>query len=396
MPPYYWPPTLLARQALALAAIMDATGWRLSGRWRRDLGSLLKIAAGARKYGCFGYAPHPVFEVTARCNLRCIHCHADGGKGYPLGELDTQGAMRVIENLTTVKDFRMLVFTGGEPLVRRDFYQLSEYASSLGFSVVVATNGYFIDGKAARRMARSGVIGAAISLDSVKPEKHDAFRGVPGAWRAAVRAMRNVLDAGMYLQVNITISKFNIDEMEELVRFADKLGAHVVLLYTFVAVGRGEVYRRLSLTREDFARVIEAAARLQGEVELVISPIAAPWYYALLAKRARHIPLKVLERAVTGCIAARGMFYIKPNGDVWPCPFIPVTAGNVAEKPAIEIWNSDLFKRLRDRSNLGEPCRSCKYREVCGGCRARALIRTGDLFAGDPTCPLARDGRPPE
>ncbi len=87
-PPYYWPPTLLARQALALAIIMDATGWKVSERWRRGLKGLLRVAAGARGFGCFGYAPHPVFEVTARCNLLCMHCHAEGGRGYPLGELD--------------------------------------------------------------------------------------------------------------------------------------------------------------------------------------------------------------------------------------------------------------------------------------------------------------------
>ncbi len=301
----------------------------------------------------------------------------------------TRGALKVIENLTTVKDFRMLVFTGGEPLVRSDIYKLSEYASSLGFNVVVATNGYFIDRATARRMARSGAIGAAISLDSVNPEKHDSFRGVRGAWKAAVRAMKNVVEEGMYLQVNITVSKLNIDEIDDLVKFADDLGAHVILLYTFVALGRGEVNRRLALTGEELARVIEKAAELQGNVELVISPVAAPWYYALLASRTR-IPLTLAKRAMVGCIAARGMFYIKPNGDVWPCPFIPVSAGNVAEKPASEIWNSDLFKRLRDRSNLREPCRSCKYREVCGGCRARTLLKTGDLFSGDPICPLAR------
>lgn len=385
--PYYWPPTLLARQALALATVSSATGWKLNKRWRSNLSGLLKVAAGARRYGCFGYEPHPVFEVTAKCNLRCKHCHASGGEGYPLGELDTNGAIKVIENLTTVKEFRTLVFTGGEPLVRGDIYKLMQHASSLGFNIVIATNGYFIDKITAKRMTKSGVIGAAISLDSLNPEKHDAFRGVKGSWKAAIRGMKNVLEAGMYLQVNITVSKINIDELPDLINYIDKLGAHVILLYTFISVGRGMINKQLALTREELSKVIDEALRLQGKVELVISPIAAPWYYAMLAKKSR-IPLMLIKKAVTGCIAARGMFYIKPNGDVWPCPFIPIPAGNVAEKPAIEIWNSELFKRLRDRSNLGEPCKSCKFREICGGCRARALIRNGDLYAGDPLCPL--------
>ena len=388
VPPYYQPPSLLARQALVLLHLMESTGWRVSRRWLRSLPRLLRVAAGASRFGCFGYAPHPVYEVTSRCNLRCIHCHARGGEPYP-GELDTEGALRVIDNLTTVKDFRVLVFTGGEPLVRRDIWTLTEHAASLGYGIVFATNGILIDRPTARRMEKLGVLGAAISLDSVKPEKHDAFRGVPGAWKGAVRGARNVLDAGMYLQINITISKFNLEEMEDLLRFADKLGAHVVLLYTFVGVGRGSLYRRLALTPEEFARVIQKAFELQRELELVISPVAAPWYYAYLAKKS-VMSVDTLRSFVTGCIAARGMFYIKPDGEVWPCPFTPVSAGNVSGQPAIEIWNGPLFRRLRDRSNLGEPCRSCPYREICGGCRARALARTGDLFAGDPVCPIHR------
>jgi radical SAM protein with 4Fe4S-binding SPASM domain len=199
--------------------------------------------------------------------------------------------------------------------------------------------------------------------------------------------MKNVLNEGMYLQVNITISKFNISELEDLVRFADKIGAHVILLYTFVSIGRGETFRWLALDREEFFTVIEKASELQGNVKLVISPVAAPWYYAYLASRSR-VPVSFWRRFVTGCIAGRGMFYIKPNGDVWPCAFIPVVAGNVLREPAVKIWRGELFERLRDRRNLKEPCRSCPFREVCGGCRARAYLKTGDLFAGDPLCPL--------
>ncbi len=390
--PYYWPPTLLLRQASVLLFLYDATGWKISRRWIRDLGNLLKIAAGAEKFGCFGYAPHPVFEITAKCNLRCIHCHARGGEGYPFGELNTEEAKKVIGNLTTVKEFRTLVFTGGEPLVRKDIFELTEYASSLGFNVVYATNATLINKDVARRMERSGVIGAAVSIDSVDPRRHDWFRGVPGAWKKAVNGIKNILDAGMYLQINITISKFNIKEMEDLVNFADRLGAHVILLYTFVSFGRGEEFRWLSLDRKEFFDVIKRAAELQENVKLVISPIAAPWYYAYLTSKSR-IPLRLSKFIVTGCIAARGMFYIKPNGDVWPCAFLPVTAGNVVKEPAIKIWNGDVFRRLRDRSNLKEPCRSCPFREVCGGCRARAYLKTGDMFAADPMCPLRKDDK---
>ena len=384
--PYYWPPTLLAHQASVLALISKATGWHISAKWLSRLRELLRIAAGARKYGCFGYAPHPVYEVTTLCNLRCLHCHASGGRPYP-GELDTGRAKKLIENLTTVKEFRMLVFTGGEPLMRKDIFELTGHARDLGFNIVYATNATLVSRDVAGRMARSGVVGAAVSIDSVHPEKHDRFRGVPGAWRRTIAGIKNIVDEGMYLQINITISKLNLDEMEDLLSFADRLGALVVLLYTFVALGRGEIYRRLALTPEEFMDVITRAADMQGKLGLVISPVAAPWYYAYLAKRS-GLPPKLLEPVMTGCIAGRGMFYIKPNGTVWPCPFLPVPAGNAALQPAREIWEGAIFEGLRDRSSLGEPCRSCKYREICGGCRARAYLRTGRISSGDPICPL--------
>lgn len=383
--PYYSPPTLLAHQALVLASLMR-TGWRLNGRWTRDLGRLLRVAAGATHYGCFGYSAHPVYEVTSMCNLRCMHCHASGGTPYP-GELDTRGAKRVIDGLTTVREFRMLVFTGGEPLVRRDIFELTRHASDLGYPVIYATNATLIDRLTAKRMNRSGVVGAAVSLDSLRPAVHDGFRGVGGSWKRAVEGMKNILAEGMYLQVNVTASRINYHEIPELIRFADKLGAHVLLLYHFVEAGRGEGNRWLGLTPEEYARLAMKALELQSEVELVIAPVALPWYYALLVHRTR-IPPEIARRWITGCIAARGMFYIKPNGDVWPCAFLPLKAGNAAEQPAAEIWNSPLFRRLRDRRNLEEPCRSCRYREVCGGCRARAYASTGRPYAADPSCML--------
>ena len=387
--PYYYPPTLLAHQALVLLSL-QRIGWRLNSRWLRDLRRLLRVAAGATHYGCFGYAVHPVFEVTALCNLRCLHCHAKGGQPYP-GELDTRGALRVIDNLTTVKEFRMLVFTGGEPLVRRDIFELTSYASSLGFPVVYATNATLVTRDIARKMSRHGVVGAAVSLDSLRPAVHDRFRGVKGSWERAVRGMRYIVEEGMYLQINITASKLNYHEIPDLIRFADKLGAHVVLLYHFVEAGRGEANRWLGLGPEEYTRLVERVLEVQKEVELVIAPVALPWYYAYLVRRT-GIPPSIARNWITGCIAARGMFYIKPNGDVWPCPFLPLRAGNVYEQPASEIWESPLFKAIRNRENLKGRCRTCSFREVCGGCRARAYAATGDPLSSDPSCRIRELG----
>ena len=384
--PFYVPLTYLIRQALALTTISKATKWRLSNRWIRSLPKLLRIAAGATHYGCFGYAVHPVFEITTSCNLRCIHCHARGGENY-INELDMKSAMKAIENLTSVKEFRTLVFTGGEPLMRKDIFLLTKFAHELGFNIVYATNATLITREIAKTMSKTGVIGVAASLDSLNPLKHDYFRGVRGAWKRALKGIRHVIEEGMYLQINITVSKLNYDEILDLIKFSDKLGAHVILLYHFLPFGRGELFKDLALSFEQYTNLIEKVVEIQENVELVIVPISTPYYYAYLVEKAK-IPTKIARYWVTGCIAARGMFYIKPNGDVWPCPFLPLYAGNIVKEEAVNIWKGKIFELLRNRNNLEEPCKSCSYREVCGGCRGRAYILTGNPFASDPTCPI--------
>lgn len=386
--PFYYPPTLLARQFISLLTLKKVCGYRFKGRLIKNLSKLLKIAAGARAYGCFGYMIHPVYEVTAKCNLKCVHCHAKGGLPYP-GELDTASAKRVIYNLTTMKDFRTLVFTGGEPILRHDIFELTRYADELGFNIIYATNGTLITKEIAHKMADSGVIGVAISLDSINPSRHDWLRQVNGAWEKALNGIKYTRDEGLYLQINITVSRMNYDEIPDLLRFSDKLGAHVILLYHFVPFGRGEILKKLALTGEEYAKLIKKVVDMQGEIEAIISPIAFPSYYAYIVAKSGISP-EIAKNWITGCIAARGMFYIKPDGEVWPCAFLPISGGNIVEKTAIEIWNSPIFRKLRDRSNLEEPCKSCPYREVCGGCRGRAYMKTGNPFAADPSCILRK------
>jgi len=359
--------------------------------WLKHLPQLFKVAAGARGIGCFGFPIHPVFEVTPRCNLRCKHCHVRAGAGI-YGELSTEDAKRVVKSLAEVPEFRMLVFTGGEPLVRQDIYELLAYATSLGFNTVVATNGTLITPEAARALKESGTMGIATSIDSTDPEEHDAFRGVKGAFEKTLKGIENARQAGLYLQINISISRYNLEELEELLLLADRLEAEVVLLYQLVPMGRGEEIMEAALQPEEFGQVIERTQRIQGRIRPVVVPVALPEYFVYLTKRLRLSP-RIASWFFKGCIAGRGMFYIKSNGDVWPCAFVPIKAGNILETSALDIWrNGEAFVKLRDRGNLEEPCRSCPYREVCGGCRGRTYAYTHELFAADPGCPFVEQG----
>jgi len=346
------------------------------------LGKLLRVATGARLAGCFGYEPHPVLEVTGLCNLNCMHCEVRGGEAVAHPPITL--VYRMIDSIATVPEFRMLVLTGGEPLLRRDIYKIIKYAKDVGFEITIATNGTLISKEVADRLSFVDVAGVAVSLDFIEPEIQDKFRGVRGAWKKAVEGIKNAVKSNLYLQVNITLSRLNFHELPQLLTLADELGSHVVLLYQFQPFGRGATKRNLTLTPLEYMKVIKVVASVQRTLKTLVVPVGLPQYFAYLADKASF-----LGKMFRGCIAGTGMFYVKWYGDVWPCAFLQTSIGNIIKEPALKIWrNSELLTKLRDRNNLGEPCRSCKYRENCGGCRSRSYFVKGDLMSADPACPL--------
>ena len=390
--PFYQPPSLLLQQLRSAFLIRRLTGWTKLPWWTTQSGKIFRIAAGCQGVGCFGYRVHPVWEVTAKCNLKCEHCHARGGETDGLDELTTEeGKRKVIDALAEVADFKSLIFSGGEPLVREDIFELIAHAKMRGFYPIVATNATLITKDVARRLKAAGTLGIAASIDSTKDEVHDAFRKQAGALKLAKVGIANASAEGMYIQVNITASKLNKDELPEILAYADRLRAHVILLYQFIPSGRGEDRSGLELTTDEFRDEILTAGRIQRDMHPVIAPVGLPEYWAL------HNVLRNGGRqsgVLRGCICGNGMFYIKPNGDVWPCAFVPVSGGNLRTMSPSEIWNgTKLFSDLRNRENLKGICHDCSQREVCGGCRARAFARTGDLFAEDDRCALTPEER---
>jgi radical SAM protein with 4Fe4S-binding SPASM domain len=287
----------------------------------------------------------------------------------------------MINSISTVPEFKMLVLTGGEPFLRPDIYKIIKYAKNLGFEVTIATNGTLLTSDVVKKLSALDVAGVAISLDFTNPRSQDSFRGMHGAWKMAIEGMKNAIKEGLYLQVNITLSRLNLTELPQLLTMADEMSSCVVLLYQLQPLGRGELIRELTLTREEFSYVIEKLLFLQRKLKTLIVPVGLPQYFTFLSDRT---PLKAFFR---GCIAGEGMFYVKWYGDVWPCVFLPISIGNVLESTAMEILTKkELISKIKNRTNLEEPCRSCKYRENCGGCRARAYLMTGNLLATDPLC----------
>jgi radical SAM protein with 4Fe4S-binding SPASM domain len=372
-------PKLLLKQAAIALAFKMATDWKFEERWLKNLTKLLKVASGAVKAGCFGYEPHPVLEVTGRCNLNCIHCEVRGGE--PKLDPPLHQVYHMIDSIATVPEFKMLVLTGGEPLIRSDIYEIIRYAKKVGFEVTIATNGTLLTRKTAQKLSALDVAGVAVSLDFTKSKLHDKFRGMPGAWKMAIEGMKNAIKEDLYLQANITLSKLNFTELPRLLKLVDELGSCVVLLYQFEPIGRGKLIEEMTLTPKEFLNVIESVFYLQRQLKTLVIPVGLPQYFAYLCNKT---PLKSFFE---GCVAGRGMFYVKWYGDAWPCAFLPIRIGNVLKNTALEILTkNELINKIKNRINIEEPCRSCKYRENCGGCRSRAYLMTKNLLAADPIC----------
>ncbi|MBE0433092.1 radical SAM protein [candidate division WOR-3 bacterium] len=389
--PYWWPPSLVLRQAGSALAIGILTRWRRMPQWFFRYGfKCLPGAAGSHGMGCIGFPDHPVWEMTTVCNLKCIHCHTAGGEPGA-AELTTDQGKRMLDGLSRVKNFRMMAFTGGEPLMRPDLFELLAYARALGFANTIATNATLINDNAARRLRDHGVVIAAVSLDGFTAQTHDMVRGLAGSFDAAVKGMRALGRAGILLHVNITAMEYNVDQLNELVNLVGDLDTGILLIYQLVPVGRGRAIQDAVLSREANERLANFMARAQRRTNAIMEPVAGPQYWPLLLKRvhiANGLPLYLAEKIFHGCSAGRGFVYIKPDGEVWPCPFIEMSCGNVRERPFAEIWSeSPVLEQLRRRETLLKgQCGSCLYRRLCGGCRGRALAMTGDLMAEDPCC----------
>lgn len=393
---YWWPPSLILRQAASAITVAALTGWEGLPRWFLTYGfKCLPGAAGSRGMGCIGFPSHPVWEMTTSCNLACIHCHTSGGKASR-DELTTSEAKRLLDQLAQVPEFRMMAFTGGEPLLRKDLFELLAYSKALGFTNTLATNAMLVDDAVATQLRRCGVVIAAVSVDGFDAATHDRVRDKPGAFEKAVQGAQALRRAGILLHINITAMEYNMNELESLMRLVDELGTGILLMYQLVPVGRGRGIEKLALDREANERLVRFLAKAQRNLRAITEPVATPQYWSFLLAQAgiqNGLRLRLAETVFHGCAAGRGFVYIKPSGEVWPCPFIEVSGGNVRATPFATIWESSpLFLELRNRgTRLKGRCGDCRYNRLCGGCRARAWATTGDLLAEDPSCFIASE-----
>lgn len=318
------------------------------------------------------------WNTTRQCHLKCRHCYRDAGERDPR-ELDTEEGRALIDEIAAA-GFKILILSGGEPLLRGDIFELTSYAAQRGLRPVFGTSGTTIDEAVARRLKEAGAQCIGISLDSPRPEVHDALRGVPGAWERAVAGMKHCAAVGLPFQVNTTVWEHNFSDFEEITDLSARLGARAHHVFFLVPTGRAREMEEEALTPAHYEELLHRILRKQGEVEIELKPTCAPQF--MRVARQMNIPV----RFTRGCLAALSYCCITPGGDVHPCPYLPITVGNVRHTPFGEIWRSaPLFEQMRT-SPLRGKCGGCHYAAECGGCRARAYHQTGDIMGEDPLC----------
>ncbi len=337
------------------------------------------------------------WNLTYRCNLACEHCYLDAG-GTPLvqadsfadrSELDTEGCFKVIDDIAAFAPECVTILTGGEPLLRRDILDIVRRASARGLWVVVGTNGVRITENVAQRLAEAGARGLSLSLDALDPDRHDRFRKVRGAWRNTVEGAEILGRTGLPFIVQTTAGAHNIGELEAIAAFAhDRLAAKVWNLYFLVPTGRGQFVS--DITPAQYDEVLASLYRIQRTYDrrMLVNAKCAPHYIKTVLEQGGGTDhIRTYSEGAGGCPAGTHYMGIRPNGDVTPCPYLPVFAGSLRSSSLADLWtSSQLFTDIRRRTALGGRCGACEMNGHCGGCRARAYGMTGDLMAEDPLC----------
>jgi len=338
------------------------------------------------------------YAITRKCNLNCKHCYSDAADLPARDELSTVEAKGLLDDLSKW-GIKLLIFDGGEPLCREDFFEIAKYASEKGMRTVVGSNGLLIDTKTADRMKNAGVQAIQISIDGAKPATHDSFRGEDGAFDKAMQGVEACKKAGLPFQLGMVIRRQSLPEISDMLRLAVESGANAAELFDLVQVPR--VRRECLdeiLSKSERKNVMELLAESQRDCPIVIRLPGCPMYPLILKQRniqPKHFPAHLLRRIPyydRGCAAGMpsGYVTILPNGDVIPCMLLQVKLGNIREESIIRIWeDSPVLAKLRSRELLEGECGKCIHRDVCAGCRGRAYEETGNMLASDPGCWIA-------
>jgi radical SAM protein with 4Fe4S-binding SPASM domain len=361
------------------------------------------------------------WETTTGCNLSCIHCRRlEVSRELSKLDMSTQQAKDFIATLPQTGN-PILVFSGGEPMMRQDLWELAPYARDLGILTALATNGTMMNDQTARRAVDVGFRRVSISFDGPDAPTHDQFRG-QGAFDASIAGFKALRRVGMSMQINTTVAKHNHKKLEDTYKLALDLGADALHIFMLVPVGCGmDLSPEVMLNGEEYEAALNWIYDKSLESKLHLKATCAPHYFRVMRQRAKqdgrpmpaaahphrgmapphgghpgHHPAAMptgsgghpdMTAMTKGCLAGQAVCFVSHTGEVFPCGYLPISSGNVTQTPLPEIWQrSPIFSNLRDESNLSGKCGCCEYSKVCMGCRARAYSYTADYLAEEPNC----------
>ena len=370
--------------------------------WRKGLSCVVRGIAdfGVRKPFVPGAPFQVVWDVTYACNLRCQHCYATAGKVQE-DELNHEEAIALVDKLARM-GIPILAFSGGEPLVRKDIFDLTRRAADHGMYVSIATNGTLITPEKAKEMKEAGVQYLQISIDGADAATHDGFRGIPGAFDRTIEGVKNAVAEGFFVNIATTATKKNLHQIPDIINLCEKLGVNWFMAYNFVPTGRGRMIIENDLSPEERENLLKMLYGKLKEVDCELLTTAPQYARIALQNCGQDGSIVVpthfynpevqgnlfnLTEFIGGCGAGRFYMAIRANGDIEPCVFFPLKVGNVRTDDLEEIWlHNKVFEELRNKDILKGSCGTCDYRYHCGGCRARAYGYFGDYLAPDPGC----------
>jgi heme b synthase len=344
------------------------------------------------------------WELTRSCVLSCRHCRASALQKSYADEFSTSECLAVIDSLAKMGSC-IVILTGGEPLLRDDIYEIARYGSDKGLRMVLATCGTLLDKQKCTALIDAGIARISLSIDGATAEKHDAFRGVEGAFSGLMNGITAARAAGLEFQINTTVTKTNLHELPDIYSLAIELGAASFHPFLLVPIGRaGEMVDEM-ISAEEYERTLNWIYERQLSSEITVKPTCAPHYYRIFREREQEAGRTVkrethgLNALTKGCLGGQGFAFISHTGAVQICGFLEEKAGDLrgAGYDFSTVWeNSPLFRQVRNVNDYHGKCGYCEYRNVCGGCRARALAINGDYLGEEPQClyqPKTRNGK---
>lgn len=337
-----------------------------------------------------------IWETTQACDLACFHCRACAQPKRHPQELTTAEAEALIRTVAELNP-PIFILTGGDPLKRSDIFHLVRYSNSLGLRPAMTPSATpLLTRESIFELKAAGLSRLAVSLDGSRPELHDAFRGVQGSYARTLNAIHWANEARLPIQVNTTVSRRNLADLDNMASLLKELRIVLWSVFFLVPTGRGQTTDLPSA--RDFEEVFAKLYRFSEEMPFRIKTTEAQFYRRFIVQQKRRAKgeevvqpfAKGMERAIPGLLPindGKGFVFISHKGEVFPSGFLPLCGGDIHVQTLTEIYQgSEIFKALRDPSNLKGKCGECEYQELCGGSRARAYAMTGDVFAEEPCC----------